>query len=234
MAEQPSIADHAIIGDLQTAALVASNGDVDWFCTPRFDSPSVFASLLDAERGGRFRIAPEADGHLTRQAYLGDTAILATRFMVEESTSSVIDFMPVSDPEVARDQHTIVRVVRGVRGRMRFRMSCAPRFDYGRASHAVEMTPEGAVFDSGGTRLVLHAGVPLEQDGDDVVASFEVKEGDVVGFSLETAGDRPRRVEEGEVLGALERTAGFWRSWLSGSTYRGRWREMVNRSAITL
>ena len=59
MAEQPSIADHAIIGDLQTAALVASNGDIDWFCTPRFDSPSVFASLLDAERGGRFRIAPE-------------------------------------------------------------------------------------------------------------------------------------------------------------------------------
>src|SRR5215207_1935449 len=71
MAEQPSIADHAIIGDLQTAALVASNGDVSWFCTPRFDSPSVFASLLDAERGGRFRIAPEGDGHLTRQAYLG-------------------------------------------------------------------------------------------------------------------------------------------------------------------
>ena len=116
-ATQPSIADHAIIGDLQTAALVASNGDVDWFCTPRFDSPSVFASLLDADRGGRFRIAPEGDGHLTKQGYLGDTAVLATRFMVEASTSSVIDFMPVSDPEVARDQHTIVRVVRGVRGR---------------------------------------------------------------------------------------------------------------------
>src|SRR5829696_2226622 len=101
MAEQPSIADHAIIGDLQTAALVASNGDVDWFCTPRFDSPSVFASLLDAERGGRFRIAPEGDGHVTKQAYLGDTAVLATRFMVEEGTGSVVDFMPVADPEVA-------------------------------------------------------------------------------------------------------------------------------------
>jgi GH15 family glucan-1,4-alpha-glucosidase len=234
MAEQPSIADHAIIGDLQTAALVASNGDVDWFCTPRFDSPSVFASLLDADRGGRFRIAPEGDGHVTKQGYLGDTAVLATRFMAEEGTGSVVDYMPVSDPEVARDQHTIVRLVRGVRGRMRFRMSCAPRFDYGRASHAVEVTPSGAVFESGGTRLVLHAGVPLEQVGDDVVASFELEEGDVVGFVLETAGDRPRPAEEGEVLAALERTVGFWRSWLAGSTYRGRWREMVNRSAITL
>ena len=204
MAEQPSIADHAIIGDLQTAALVASNGDVDWFCTPRFDSPSVFASLLDADRGGRFRIAPEGDGHLTKQGYLGDTAVLATRFMAEESTGSVIDFMPVSDPEVARDQHTIVRLVRGVRGRMRFRMSCAPRFDYGRASHAVEVTPAGAVFESGGTRLVLHAGVPLEQVGDDVVASFELEEGEDVGFVLETAGDGPRPVEEGEVLAALD------------------------------
>ncbi len=115
-----------------------------------------------------------------------------------------------------------------------FRMSCAPRFDYGRASHAVEVTPAGAVFESGGTRLVLHAGVPLEQVGDDVVASFELEEGDVVGFVLETAGDGPRPVEEGEVLAALEGTVGFWRSWLAGSTYRGRWREMVNRSAITL
>jgi GH15 family glucan-1,4-alpha-glucosidase len=234
MAEQPSIADHAIIGDLQTAALVASNGDVDWFCTPRFDSPSVFASLLDADRGGSFRIAPEGDGHVTKQAYLGDTAVLATRFMAEGGTGSVVDFMPISDPAVARDQHSIVRLVRAARGRMRFRMSCAPRFDYGRASHVVEVTPEGAVFESGDTRLVLHAGVPLEQNGDDVVASFEVQEGEVVAFVLETAGDRPQRTEEDEVRAALERTAGFWRSWLAGSTYRGRWREMVNRSAITL
>ena len=234
MAEQSSIADHAIIGDLQTAALVASNGDVDWFCTPRFDSPSVFASLLDADRGGRFRIAPESDDHLTKQSYLGDTAVLVTRFMAEEGTGSVIDFMPISDPEVVRDQHMIVRLVRCVRGRMRFRMSCAPRFDYGRASHTVEVTPEGAVFESGDARLVLHTGVPLEQVDQDVVASFDLEEGDVAGFVLEAAGDRPRRAEEGEVLAALDHTAGFWRSWLAGSTYRGRWREMVNRSAITL
>src|SRR4029079_5991285 len=132
MAEQPSIADHAIIGDLQTAALVASNGDIDWFCTPRFDSPSVLASPLDADRGGRFRIAPEGDGHVSKQGYLGDTAVLANRFMTEESTSSVVDFMPVSDSEVVREQHTIVRLVRGVRGRTRLRMWCSPRFDYGR------------------------------------------------------------------------------------------------------
>ena len=154
--------------------------------------------------------------------------------MAEEGTGAVIDFMPISDPEVVRDRHTIVRLVRCVRGRMRFRMSCGPRFDYGRASHAVEVTSEGAVFESGGTRLVLHAGVPLEQVGQDAVASFDLGEGDVVGFILETAGDQPRQVEREEVLAALDRTVDFWRSWLAGSTYRGRWREMVNRSAITI
>jgi GH15 family glucan-1,4-alpha-glucosidase len=234
MAEQPAIADHAIIGDLQTAALVASNGDVDWFCTPRFDSPSVFAALLDADRGGRFRIAPEGEDVLTKQAYLGDTAVLATRFMTEEGTGSVIDFMPVSDPDVVSDRHTVVRLVRGVRGRTRFRMSCAPRFDYGRASHTAELTPAGAVFESDGTRLVLHAGVPLHKVGQDVEASFEVREGDVVGFVLESGDDQPRPADRDEVLAALAQTIGFWRSWLAGSTYEGRWREIVHRSAITL
>jgi GH15 family glucan-1,4-alpha-glucosidase len=234
MAQQSSIADHAMIGDLQTAALVSSSGDVDWFCTPRFDSPSVFASLLDAERGGRFRIAPESDDIVTKQAYLGDTAVLVTRFMAEEGTGSVIDFMPISDPEVVSDRHTIVRLVRAVRGRMRFRMSCSPRFDYGRASHTVEVTSDGAVFDSGAAQLVLHAGVPLQQAGQDVEASFELREGEVVGFVLQSAGDRPRTAEVGEMVAALEQTTGFWRSWLAGSTYQGRWREIVNRSAITL
>ena len=116
MAKQPSIADHAIIGDLQTAALVASNGDVDWFCAPRFDSPSVFASLLDSDRGGRFRIAPEGDDVVTKQGYLGDTAVLATRFMTEEGTGSVIDFMQVSEPNVVSDRHSIVRLVRARAG----------------------------------------------------------------------------------------------------------------------
>lgn len=117
MAEQPSIADHAIIGDLQTAALAASNGDLDWFCTPPFDSPSVFASLLDADRGSRFRIAPEGDGYLTRQSYLGDSAVLANRFMVEASTSSVIDFMPNlgsrGGPGSAHDRRSVKSPIHG-------------------------------------------------------------------------------------------------------------------------
>ena len=117
----PPIAEHGLIGDLQTAALVTTDGSVDWFCCPRFDSPSVFASLLDADRGGRFRIAAEGDDVVIRQLYFPDTAILVTRFMTPDGVGEVLDFMPVEDPHRATDRHRLVRVVRCVRGQIRFR-----------------------------------------------------------------------------------------------------------------
>ena len=94
MPEYPLIADHGLIGDLQTAALVSTDGTIDWLCMPRFDSPSVFAALLDAADGGRFQIAPEGGDYTTRQLYLPDTAILVTRFMSEDGVGELIDFMP--------------------------------------------------------------------------------------------------------------------------------------------
>ena len=130
----PLIADHGLIGDLQTAALVASDGSVDWFCAPRFDSPSIFGALLDHREGGRFRIRPRAETFATRQLYFPDTAILVTRFMTEEGVGEVSDFMPISGP-VATDRHLLVRMVRCVRGQMDFEVEVAPRFDYGRAAH---------------------------------------------------------------------------------------------------
>ena len=131
MNRYPNIGDHGLIGDLQTAALVTTDGTLDWFCCPRFDSPSIFASLLDAERGGFYRIAPDRDDYVSKQLYLPDSAILVTRFMTPDGVGEVHDFMPVIEG-AATDRHRLVRNIRVVRGVMRFTIEIQPRFDYGR------------------------------------------------------------------------------------------------------
>src|SRR4051812_46636677 len=151
------IENHGIIGDLQTAALVAEDGAIDWFCAPRFDSPSVFAALLDPERGGLCRFRPERDDFVTRQLYLPGTAILITRFMTPEGVGEVLDFMPVTG-ETPAEEHSIVRLMRIVRGHGRFVFECAPAFDYARARTEVDVTGSGVVFAGGGQALTLNPG----------------------------------------------------------------------------
>jgi Domain of unknown function (DUF5911) len=161
----PNISDHGIIGDLQTAALVTTDGTVDFFCCPRFDSPSVFASLLDTERGGQFSIKPAAEGCVTRQLYLPDTAMLITRFMTPDGVGEVLDFMPVIEGEPT-DRHRLVRHLRVARGVMRFELEIQPRFDYGRVGQPRRGTRihgrQTAVAGSGRTRRDgrRHGGVP--------------------------------------------------------------------------
>jgi GH15 family glucan-1,4-alpha-glucosidase len=155
----PNIADHGLIGDLQTAALVTTDGVLDWFCCPRFDSPSVFASLLDAERGGFYRIAPDRDDYVTRQLYLPDTAVLITRFMTPDGVGEVHDFMPVVEGP-ATNRHRLVRNIRVVRGVMRFAIEIQPRFDYGRKRHEMEAFDHGGVFRSEDMELTAHAIAP--------------------------------------------------------------------------
>ena len=153
----PNISEHGLIGDLQTCALVTSDGTVDFFCCPRFDSPSVFASLLDADRGGYFSIRPTAEGYVTRQLYLPDTAMLITRFMTPDGVGEVLDFMPVIEGEPT-DRHRLVRHLRVARGTMQFELEIHPRFDYGRAKHTLELTDDGAVFRADdGMVLTFHA-----------------------------------------------------------------------------
>ena len=204
MAEYPNISDHGLIGDLQTAALIDTNGTIDWFCCPRFDSPSVFASLLDAEQGGFFRICPDVPGYVTRQLYLPETAILVTRFMTEAGVGEVIDFMPVALGP-ATDRHRIVRLVRVVRGTMRFVAEIQPRFDYARKPHKVEVTSEGAVFESDDLVLTLHrVGDPIvrgaqragtvEQVGEGVRVTTTLNAGEITGMMLESGGARPRQI----------------------------------------
>ncbi|GAA2713783.1 glycoside hydrolase family 15 protein [Actinoplanes palleronii] len=244
MTGYPLIADHGLIGDLQTAALVATDGTVDWFCAPRFDSPSVFGALLDHERGGHCRVRPTVDVFTTKQLYFPDTAILVTRFMTEAGVGEVIDFMPAAGGEVASDTHRLVRIMRCVRGRMTFAIEIAPRFDYGREPHETHVADDGVVFRGSRTSMTVNlvrepdddrrARTLLDADGD-LHAELSLESGQMRGMVLETgvAGPlHPVRVAEAQRL--FDDTVAFWRAWLRKSTYSGRWREMVNRSAITL
>jgi len=236
MESYPLISEHGLIGDLQTSALVATDGTIDWFCVPRFDSPSVFASLLDPERGGHFRIAAEDPDAVTKQLYFPDTAILITRFMTPDGVGEVVDFMPIDDPERATPHHRLIRIVRVVRGQMRFVAECAPRFDYGRASHELTQTDEGALFRSESGDLLLRSTFPVEMHEGDVRATWQGKAGDVAGAILESAPADSARgpISPEQVLAMFNQTVRFWRDWLARSTYAGRWREAIHRSAMTL
>jgi GH15 family glucan-1,4-alpha-glucosidase len=239
---ETAIADHGLIGDLQTAALVTTDGSIDWFCAPRFDSPSMFGALLDDERGGRFRIRPAGTEYTTTQAYFPDTAVLVTRFFTAEGLGQVVDFMPPAG-HTATDNHRLVRILQCVRGRISFDVELAPRFDYGRRPHRTEVTENGAVVTADGMRLVLHAVrepdderlVQGHVEDEDVHGSIDLVAGQLRGVVLETAADGPpREIHPAEVQALFDETVAFWRSWLAGSTYTGRWREMVDRAAITL
>jgi GH15 family glucan-1,4-alpha-glucosidase len=231
----PDIADHGLIGDLQTAALVATDGTIDWFCCPRFDSPSVFASLLDDRRGGRFALAPVTPTGTTKQMYMPDTAILVTRFLSETGIAEVVDFMPIERPTMVSQNRRIVRVVRGIRGQVEFEAKVEPRFDYGRRPHQVHANGTTAVFESGPERLYLSSLSPLQRDGADIRARFAVGAGETRGFVLEYGGSGgPQEVGNGQVIEMYLETEAFWQRWLEHSTYRGRWREQAERSAITL
>src|SRR4051794_5682149 len=231
----PSIADHGLIGDLQTAALVATDGTIDWFCCPRFDSPSVFAALLDDRRGGRFALSLVEPSRTAKQMYLPDTAILVTRYLSEAGIAEVLDFMPINEPHTVSDRRCIVRAVRGIRGQVEFEARVEPRFDYGRRAHQVQVDGTSAVFESGQERLRLTSQAPLEREGDDVKSRFTIRAGEVSGFVLESGtSGTPIQLGGGQVMQLYRDTEAFWQRWIAQSTYRGRWREAVERSAIAL
>ncbi|MEW1720417.1 glycoside hydrolase family 15 protein [Streptomyces sp. NPDC093109] len=238
------IAEHGLIGDLRTAALVGTDGRIDWFCVPRFDSPSVFGSLLDARRGGCWEIWPVGQAATRNQFYFPDTNILITRMLTDDGIVEIQDFMPiVRDRDPAHRQRLVRRVV-NVRGRMRLAVRVAPRLNYGRDPHRLERIANGVRFTGASIALSLRSSVPLEPDGPDARAEFELSGGDTVLFDLETdtgSGTGPGAalpgacaVDPGAAERLFEATVTFWRTWLRQSTYTGRWRETVHRSALTL
>ncbi len=243
MSPYPPIADHGVIGDLQTAALVSTAGDIDWWCTPRFDSPSLFAALLDHAGGGRCRLAVDRDAVpdvSVKQLYLADTAILVTRFLSPEGVAEVVDFMLPDTSPTPNDRHRIVRAARVVRGRVPFVLECRPRFDYGRAEHTLTVLDDHGVRLGGpGQDLCVQTTGPvvLRPDGADVTARFTLEAGRTATVSLTTLppdAESPAPPTDEATLAAFEACRSFWYGWLRASTYRGRWRQIVDRSAITL
>jgi GH15 family glucan-1,4-alpha-glucosidase len=239
---EAAIADHGLIGDLQTAALVSKDGSVDWFCCPRFDSPSVFGALLDDERGGHCRVRPAGQDYSSTQMYFPDSAVLITRFTTPNGLGEVVDFMPPAG-QTATGNHRLVRMLRCVRGEMNFEIEIAPRFDYGRTAHRLNLTEQGATFSTDALTLTVH---PVREPDDARLAQVRMDEGDMSVSLRLTAGQvrgvvlesdstgPPRETRAAEIQQLFDDTVAFWRTWLSRSTYRGRWREALQRSAITL
>jgi GH15 family glucan-1,4-alpha-glucosidase len=234
MAYQP-IANYGVIGDLYTVALVGRNGSIDLMSFPEFDSPTIFAALLDDAKGGRFQIAPTFDDVDTKQMYLPDTNVLVTRHLSDSGVSEIIDFMPVEASGL--NAHNLVRIVKTVRGEVTYRMSCAPRFDYARAGHTLDLQPHVAVFQSraGGTALRLRSNVELVDENGDAAATFRLGAGEVAVFVLEdaAAGAAPSDLVA-FCHAEFAMTCAFWRQWIGRSAYRGRWHDMISRSALTL
>ncbi|KAB1945499.1 glycoside hydrolase family 15 protein [Micromonospora sp. ALFpr18c] len=243
MKPYPAVEEHGLIGDLQTAALISADGTVDWFCAPRFDSPSVFGALLDARKGGHFQLAPDGVDYTSKQLYLPGTPILITRFHGADGVGELLDFMPVTGAQ-ATDRHRLIRLVRMVRGSMRFRVDCQPRFNYARDPYELEAHPEGDVFRSSTMSLTLTPfrdtkrlidAQDIRRDAEGLSSRFTLQANDIGGVVLETAcPNAPRAISTEQACALLAETRDFWRRWLDRSHYTGRWREMVERSAMTL
>lgn len=233
------IEDYAVIGDLHTVALVGMNGSIDWCCLPRFDSPSVFGALLDVQKGGFFRIAPTNVEHARyRQLYIPETNVLISRFLTVDGVGEIIDFMPIKKVGSAEHAHYLIRSVSVVRGTLPFELVCRPAFNYARDTHTVHISDGGATFLSQSFCLGLTSNVPLEEDGQGGVrAQFTLHEGQTIHFMLESAKGadlQPGHLTDREYRAAAEETIRFWRRWLAQCQYKGRWREMVQRSALVL
>jgi len=233
------IEEHGVIGDMHTAALVGVDGTIDWLPFPHFDSPSVFASILDAKQGGYFRISPVNDGVRCKQLYHPDTNVLITRFLSPDGVGELVDFMPVHTSTATARRHLLVRRVTVVRGSVRFRLECRPAFNYARTEHTLRLHKgSGASFHTDDLSLGLATAVPLHRRGPHVFAEFTLEAGQSASFALQ------RLVKGHEAAGPLlsddeyahlyQQTVGYWRTWLSRCTYRGRWQEMVRRSALAL
>lgn len=227
------IAEHGVIGDLRTVALVGTDGAIDWCCWPKFDAPSVFGAILDAANGGDYRIAPTGQ-YTTKQLYFPDTNVLITRFLSPAGVCELHDFMPaLGQPSGERQQ--LVRRAMCVRGEVALRLDCRPRFGYGRAAHTTTSDRTGVVFESTDLTLALRSSVPLDVRGADATSEFTLAAGESATFVLHEplAGvdDGP---SEGESQALLDETVEFWLGWIGTARYAGRWREAVNRSALTL
>jgi GH15 family glucan-1,4-alpha-glucosidase len=227
-----------IIGDLHSVALVAMDGTIDWCCLPQFDSPSVFAALLDPEKGGYFRLT-HAESGLNKQMYMPETNVLMTRFLRAEGVGEVIDFMPVQTDRTQSSsgvKHEIVRIARSVRGTVSFCLECLPAFDYARKPHEAKLIEGGVEFTAEGHRMLLLGPGPWRLEGGKARTEFTLRPNETAEFALRYVVANEADDLDTPIDGArlMDETLRYWRCWLAQCTYTGRWRENVHRSALTL
>ncbi|QXH74928.1 glycoside hydrolase family 15 protein [Pseudomonas atacamensis] len=229
--QQSPIGAHGIIGDMRSAALVNDKGSVDFFCWPEFDSPTIFCSLLDTPEAGIFQLAPDLPDARREQIYLPDTNVLQTRWLSEHAVVEIADLLPIGDDVDALP--LLMRRVRVVSGSATFNLRCAVRHDYGRADTRAEMDAKDVTFHAAGQPSIrLASDQALQIDAQAAVAQFTLEHNETAAFML--GGSDDPRFAEGAAELCMERTLKYWRGWIGQSNYRGRWREIVNRSALAL
>lgn len=232
------IENYGVIGDLGTVALVGLEGSIDFMCFPDFDSPSIFAALLDWQKGGFFCIRPQFSRMRTKQLYLPDTNVLLTRFLSADGVGEITDFMSVNGEP--NSEKRLMRRVTTIRGEVTFQLQCRPRFNYARTPHKttrhgkyeIRFTAEGHT----GISLRLRSTIPLKVTEGDVVTEFTLAAGQTADFILEDAHDSRDGQAPADIIltQCLFRTVNYWKEWMSNSAYTGRWMDMVNRSALVL
>jgi GH15 family glucan-1,4-alpha-glucosidase len=242
------IENYGIIGDLNTVALVGLNGSIDFLCFPAFNSPSLFAALLDENKGGHFEISPEFKEMKTKQLYLPDTNVLLTRFLSSEGVGEITDFMAVANQVLSRNERKgsqkLIRRVATIRGEVKYQLKCRPRFNYGREEHsASQVGPNEILFKGKGAKplvIRLRSTVPIQVADRDGVTSFSLAANQVADFLLEEVPDGQANDQAGgenlsdAITQQLFLTVNYWKDWVGQSTFKGRWRENVNRSALVL
>ena len=231
------IHDYGLIGDCESAALVSSDGSIDWWCPPRFDAPSIFASILDRKQGGFFRIHG-ADRYASNHGYLPSTNVLRTEFRSGNSSFELIDFMPMNDPGAREMGIRLYRVVRGLTGESQVHLEFVPRFNYGQVRARMSDAGNCCILAEGnGQTLALASPFPLELRSGAALGDFSVKEGEEVVFAV---GYRPFQRTRKPLFGSdgarvsLELTTQYWRDWVRPHFYRGKYKEAVLRSALVL
>lgn len=230
------IENYGIIGNLHTVALVGVNGSIDFMCFPRFDSPSVFAAIIDRKKGGYFDITPVLSEMHSKQLYLPDTNVLLTRFLSDQGVAEITDFMPVKEEE---NNCTLIRRVTTVKGKIQIKMRCNPRFDYARAGHSLEQLNDYEILirstGKDGIQVKISGNIPLKIEHNDICALFYLSEKQSADFVFEILPEEEKLPSiEAYTDRMLKETLDYWKGWVSQSKYTGRWREMVNRSSLTL
>ena len=230
------IEDHGIIGDLYTAALVGVNGTIDWFCAPHFDSPSIFASILDEEKGGHFSLSPANHDVRSTQYYLPETNVLVTHFTSDEGVAQVVDFMPIRTRAAGDTDHVLIRRITGIRGNLHMRIDCSPRFNYGRDEHDAVYVGESVRFISPDISIEYWSTVTPKIIDNAVKVDFEIHEGHTEYIVIDAVEhiERADKFDAERIELLFDATVDYWRRWINKCTYTGRWREMVHRSALIL